>query len=106
MARRVAERPAMVLFGDRIAAGELTVLGRAARRSWHGAGLDLVEDGGDAGGHRAAAVALDPLSSAPDRGDERDAGAVGEVDVARRFEQDRVGAGAGREVADVGAAQR
>ena len=43
MARRVADRPAMVLFGDRIAAGELTVTS-APLPLWHGAGLELVED--------------------------------------------------------------
>ena len=43
MARRGTDRPAMVLFGDRIAAGELTVTG-APLPLWHGAGLELVED--------------------------------------------------------------
>jgi hypothetical protein len=43
MARRGTERPAMVLFGDRIAAAELTVTA-APMPLWHGAGLELVEE--------------------------------------------------------------
>jgi hypothetical protein len=42
-ARRVADRPAIVLFGDRVRFGELTVTG-ASLPLWHGAGLELVED--------------------------------------------------------------
>jgi hypothetical protein len=42
-ARRVAERPAMVLFGDRIEAGELRVTSPPTAL-WHGAGLELVEE--------------------------------------------------------------
>jgi hypothetical protein len=42
MARRVSSHPAMVLFGDRIAAGELTVTS-APTPLWHGRGLELVE---------------------------------------------------------------
>jgi hypothetical protein len=43
MARRGNDRPAMVLFGDRIAAGELTVT-TPPMALWHGPGLDLVEE--------------------------------------------------------------
>jgi hypothetical protein len=43
MARRGNDRPAMVLFGDRIAAGELTVTS-PPMALWHGPGLELVEE--------------------------------------------------------------
>ncbi len=43
MARRGSDRPAMVLFGDRIAAGELTVTS-PPMALWHGPGLELVEE--------------------------------------------------------------
>jgi RES domain len=43
MARRVADRPAMVLFGDRITADGLHVTS-ASLPLWHGAGLELVEE--------------------------------------------------------------
>jgi hypothetical protein len=42
MARRPTYRPVMVLFGDRIAAGELTVT-TAPIPLWHGPGLELAE---------------------------------------------------------------
>jgi hypothetical protein len=43
MARRGTDRAAMVLFGDRIATGELTVTS-PPMPLWHGPGLELVED--------------------------------------------------------------
>lgn len=43
LARRNADQPALVLFGDRIAAGELIVT-REPMALWHGPGLELVED--------------------------------------------------------------
>lgn len=46
-----------------------------------------------------------PLSAPPDRADQRDARAVGEVDVARGVEEDQVGTGAGGDPADVGTPQ-
>jgi hypothetical protein len=43
MARRCTGRPAMVLFGDRVTAGELTVTSEPLPL-WHGRGLELVEE--------------------------------------------------------------
>jgi hypothetical protein len=43
MARRCTDRPAMVLFGDRIAAGDLSVTS-PSMPLWYGRGLELVEE--------------------------------------------------------------
>src|SRR5262245_45897964 len=55
-----------------------------------------------AGADRVAGASNRPLTAAPDRGDERDARPVGQVDVGRRLQQDGVGPRARSEVPDVG----
>ena len=91
------------------------------------AGLDLVEPGlvrvpewRPDSNHQAASPAVlwggvaakvsdparDQAARLPDGGDLRDAGAVSQVGVRRRVQQDQVGPGPGAEVADVGAEQR
>ncbi len=43
LGRRLADRPALVLFGDRVGAGELTATTSEPSPLWHGPGLERVE---------------------------------------------------------------